>query len=88
MSREKRKEKKGRRRRRRRENISIIIDRLTMRDLKQGNETNAYRYEVKNITIILFFFLFQILSLLNRKGMNRAIYEIKFLFYMEVLCIE
>ncbi len=60
-----------------------------MRDLKQGNEANAYRYEVKNITIILFFFsFFQILSLLNRKGMNRAIYEIKFLFYMEVLCIE
>jgi hypothetical protein len=87
MSREKRKEKKGRRKRR--ENISIIIDRLTMRDLKQGNEANAYRYEVKNITIILFFFsFFQILSLLNRKGMNRAIYEIKFLFYMEVLCIE
>jgi len=58
MSRVKRKEKKGRRRRRRRENISIIIDRLTMRDLKQGNEANAYRYKVKNITIILFFFPF------------------------------
>jgi len=86
VSREKRKEKKGRRRRR--ENISIIIDRLTMRDLKQGNEANAYRYKVKNITIILFFSLFQILSLLNRKGMTRQLYEMKFLFYMEVLYIE
>jgi hypothetical protein len=56
MPREKKNEKKGRRRRR--ENISLIIDRLTMRDLKQGNEANAYRYKVKNITIILFFFPF------------------------------